>query len=105
MTITGTGLNVGNPEMISAAEVKKKHRSSDVCLFRVNEHIDSFLIKVIHYTSVERSCLDTNLTISCTYRLFKRNYSNSVKYRAYRDYFNKNFNFTFACTRVDACNK
>nr|XP_022907668.1 uncharacterized protein LOC111419132 [Onthophagus taurus] len=70
----------------------------------VRDHIQSFPVKLSHYSGTDRKYFDRNLTISTMHKLFQQKHPNVVlSFSFYRSYFRENFNFSFGRPQVDVC--
>nr|CAH7745805.1 unnamed protein product [Callosobruchus chinensis] len=70
----------------------------------VREHIQSFPVKLSHYSGQERKYLDRDLTICTMHRLFQQKHPNiMLSFSFYRRFFRENFNFSFGRPQVDVC--
>nr|CAI5865121.1 unnamed protein product [Callosobruchus analis] len=70
----------------------------------VRQHIESFPVKISHYSNKEFKYLTTELNLKIMYNLFKeQNPDINVSYAYYTRYFRENFSLRFARPQIDVC--
>lgn len=75
---------------------------------KIKEHIQTFPVKVSHYSSKTIRYLDASLNVKTMHSLFVEKYpelENLVKYEFYLKFFNENFNLKFGRPQVDVCSE
>ena len=72
----------------------------------ISNHIQSFPLKVTHYSGRQVEYVDSKLTIKKMHELFFEKHSKVVvKYDFFRSYFVKTFNYRFGCPQIYVCSK
>lgn len=70
----------------------------------VIQHIDSFPVKMTHYTSEEKHYLSEKLDVKIMFDLFKAKYPDmTINYHFYRKIFKEQFDLSFGRPQVDTC--
>lgn len=75
---------------------------------KIKEHIESFPVKVSHYSSKIIHYLDASLNVKKMHSLFVEKYpqlQDLVKYEFYLKYYNENYNLRFGRPQVDVCSE
>ncbi|XP_054287369.1 uncharacterized protein LOC129003147 [Macrosteles quadrilineatus] len=71
---------------------------------QIKKHIESFPLKISHYSSKEIKYLDANLDIKKMYNLFLDKFEGSdVVYSYYYKVFKEHFNYRFGRPQIDTC--
>nr|CAI5833493.1 unnamed protein product [Callosobruchus analis] len=70
----------------------------------VRQHIESFPVKISHYSNKEFKYLSSELNLKIMYNLFKeQNPDINVSYPYYTRYFRENFSLRFGRPQIDVC--
>lgn len=70
----------------------------------IHSHLESFPVKLSHYTVKEVKYLDAKLSVKKMYEIFKEKYPyHKVSYKFFWLYFKKNFNLRFGRPQNDTC--
>lgn len=70
----------------------------------VTQHIDSFPVKISHYSGKTVKYLDARLNIKTMFDLFKKKHANiNISYSFYANVFNDNFKLSFGRPQIDCC--
>ena len=75
-------------------------------LTKVQEHIESFPVKHVHYYNKDASSyyLDEKLNVKFMHTLYEQKYPDyPVKYKFYLKYFQENFSLSFSRKQIDVC--
>lgn len=82
-------------------------KSEDV-IAKIRDHIESFPLKVSHYSTKTIKYLDARLNAKMMHSLFIRKYpelQGNIKYEYFLRYFKENYNLKFGRPQVDVCSQ
>lgn len=70
----------------------------------IHSYLESFPVKLSHYTGKEIKYLDAKLSVKKMYEMFKEKYTyHKVSYKSFWSYFKENFNLRFGRPQKDTC--
>lgn len=82
----------------------KTHAISQENLEAMRAHINSYPVKIAHYTNKDMRYLNPRLNIKLMYEMFIKKYPTSpVKYSYFVKFFHENFNLKFGRPQIDTC--
>ena len=70
----------------------------------IRSHIESYPVKISHYTNKEMRYLDSKLSVKTMYEMFKEKFPNDrISYKFFWSYFKENYDLRFGRPAKDTC--